>query len=191
MNFSHAGLSQWWGGALRGVGKCKRWGLLPVQVRCGRKRQVGGAVTLLSRGGVEERGKEEELRGLSGLEKAGVSDCRGHTDTEKGSGVRSEKPELFSWFSTHVIQFSGPPWLNSCMYTEIQSRQPLTTYDAWRLLSSSGNMTETHLCVFPRTGHRIYYARPVLESHALLWVAIQTSLGWISRNNHILLLGNI
>lgn len=34
-------------------------GLLPVQVRCGRERQVGGAVALLSRGGVEERGKEE------------------------------------------------------------------------------------------------------------------------------------
>ena len=26
-------------------------GLVPIQVRCGRKRQVGGAVTLLSRGG--------------------------------------------------------------------------------------------------------------------------------------------
>lgn len=148
MKFSHAGLSQWQG-ALRAVGKCKRWGLLPIQVRCGRKRQVGGAVTLLSRGGVEERGKEEELRGLSGLEKAGVSDCRGHTDTEKGSGVRSEKPELFSWLPTHVIHFSEPPCVNSCKYTEIQSRQPLTTYDAWRLLSSSGNMTEPHTSVFP------------------------------------------
>lgn len=91
---------------------------------------------------MEERGKEEELRGLSGLEKAGVSDCRGHTDTEKGSGVRLETPELFSGLSTHVIHVSGPPCANSCMDTE--SRQPLTTYDAWRLLSGSGTMTETH-----------------------------------------------
>lgn len=118
MNFSHAGLSQWWG-ALRGVGKCKRWGLLPIQVRCGRKRQVGGAVTLLSRGGVEERGKEEELRGLSGLEKAGVSDCRGHTDTEKESGVRSEQPGLFSWLTTHMLFIFQGPHVNSCMYTEV------------------------------------------------------------------------
>lgn len=97
-------------GALGGVGNCKQRGLLPIQVKCGRKQQVGGAVTLLSRYGVEERGEEEEeLRGLSGLEKAGVSDCRGHTDTEKGSGVRSEQPQLFSWLSAHVLFiFQGP-----------------------------------------------------------------------------------
>lgn len=97
---------------------------------------------------VEERGREEELRGLSGLEKAGVSDCRGHTDTEKGGGGQGSDQNSQSSFHAFPLTpyslFRASMCKNSCMDTEIQSRQPSTTYEAWRLLSSSGSMTETH-----------------------------------------------
>lgn len=58
------------------------------QVRCGRNQQVGGTVAhgLSSRGGTDGRTDEGEREGgaqrSSGLEKVGVSDCHGHTNTQ-------------------------------------------------------------------------------------------------------------
>lgn len=76
------------GWALReGLANARDWGASSHsgqvwQETAGRRR----CYPLIRGCGVEERRREEELRGLSGLEKAGVSDCRGHTDTEKGGG---------------------------------------------------------------------------------------------------------
>lgn len=95
-------------------------------------------------------------------------------------GVRGEIRKagaLFRAFHSHV-NLSGPPWVNACMDTDIQSRQP------WLHVmhggSSAAQLTwrkHTQVCFHSRsrTDCRISYARPVFQSHALLWVDIQTS----------------
>lgn len=58
---------------------------------------------------MEERGKEEELRSLSGLEKAGVSDCRGGTQRrEPGSDSNIQS-------SFHVFMLSCCSYSRACM----------------------------------------------------------------------------
>lgn len=101
----------------------------------------------------EERRKE--LRSLSGLEKAGVSDCRGHTDTETGSGVRLENSALF--YARMLFMFRGPV----CELMHVHRNTVQTTTDDIRHMEGpqplrSHDLTtraHTHTGVFPFLSH--------------------------------------
>lgn len=85
----------------------------------------------LIRGGAGREERRRSSEASVGWRRRG-SPTAGGTDTEKGSGVRLDNVSMRLYLHL-VINISGPPCVNSCTYTETQSRQPVTTYDTWRV----------------------------------------------------------